>query len=151
MTPDQIAEAQRMCQSNGMFTVRRDVGTGQGGIAFAKREAVDAYAMRLQEESGGPIMAKITVHDQHRTTHDRPARDRRPKPFTKAEVPFLSFLTDFDAIPHSGDEPSQMRLDGQAIGAHVADRHSDLIICVRATNARTIQINKHAPMTPAIR
>ena len=46
-----------------MFTVRRDVGTGQGGIAFAKREAVDAYAMRLQEESGGPIMAKITVHD----------------------------------------------------------------------------------------
>jgi hypothetical protein len=52
-----------ICQSNGMFTVGRDVGPGQGGIAFAKREAADAYAMRLQEESGGPIMAKITVHD----------------------------------------------------------------------------------------
>ena len=53
-----------ICQSKGMFTVRRDVGTGQGGIAFAKREAADAYALRLQEESGGPIIAKIRVHDR---------------------------------------------------------------------------------------
>ena len=55
-----------ICQSNGMFTVGRDAGAGQGGIAFAKREAADAYVMRLQEESGGPMMAKITVHDHTR-------------------------------------------------------------------------------------
>ena len=64
-----------ICQSNGMFTVGGDAGAGQGGIAFAKREAADAYAMRLQEESGGPIMAKITVHDHTKEARTKEARE----------------------------------------------------------------------------
>ncbi len=55
-----------ICHTNGQFSVGKNMGGFNGSEIFKTREEADACAMQLQEQAGGPDVARIVVHDLKR-------------------------------------------------------------------------------------